>query len=185
MRTWLTRDLRVPHTSLFAKFLAFRVEFHASRIPLNIFADREFTMKRCVRPPDRLAGGLVYAYGSMHYLALRLLEGAFAYNCALRESGAARENTPNPGVNEVNSGLSRLGWPPVPVPGARRSRARLFGNVRHEREWSLWRREGSASGERFQPRPAPIWRTPLDFTGLRAHCPPNSIMAATLLAQDL
>ena len=33
---------------IFANLLPFQVEFHDSKIRLNIFADRELTVKRCI-----------------------------------------------------------------------------------------------------------------------------------------
>ncbi len=44
----------------FAEFSAFWVEFHDSRIPLNIFAGLILTMKRCIPPSGAARLGKLY-----------------------------------------------------------------------------------------------------------------------------
>jgi hypothetical protein len=53
MRAWLTPRSHIFRPPLFANLFAFLAGFHGSRIRLNIFADRELTAKRRVRPASR------------------------------------------------------------------------------------------------------------------------------------
>ena len=69
-------------------FSPFRVDFCVSRIPLNIFAGRELTTKRCIRGDRSRAQGLkVSVLYQCLSMTLKLPKGAIAYDRGLRESG--------------------------------------------------------------------------------------------------